>query len=107
MIVDSVNEIRGGSTVPRGHIHIRDLGQGHVQLDVNCSVETIIAATISLASQMSDSAFEEFLGSWNVYANRRFRERQLSQADLIDENRRLRAENENLRFALDHMAKEK
>ena len=107
MIVDSVSEMKGASTVPRGHIHIQDRGQGHVQLDVNCSAATIIAAVISLASQMSDSAFEEFLESWNAFASRSCRERRLSQADLIDENRKLRAENENLRFALDHMAKEK
>lgn len=107
MIVDSVNEIKGVSNVSRGHMHIQELEDGHVYIDSNISEAAHIAAVVSLVSQMSDRAFEEFLKTWNAFASRNCRSRRLASADSVAENMRLRTENENLRYALNHLTKEK
>ncbi len=99
----------GMSDIPKGCLYAVDIG-GTIKLEVNCRNATMIAVAIAIISNLNDSDFQDFVDGWNAFVeSRHIDNRHISLEDgeaLRKENKALRTENANLRFALSEIKKE-
>ena len=99
----------GKSDIPRGCMYAVDIN-GAVKLEANCRNATMIAVAIAILSRLNDADFKDFVEGWNDFVeSNRIDCRCLAQEDveaLRKENKALRTENANLRFALSEIKKE-
>lgn len=99
----------GKSDIPKGCLYAVDIG-GAIRLEANCKNAMMIATAITILSRLDDDDFQDFLEGWNDFVeSNRIDCRCLTQEDgeaLRRENKALRTENANLRFALSEIKKE-
>ncbi len=105
--IGSMHEI-GMSDIPRGCLYAVGIG-GAIKLEVNCRNATMIAVAIAILSRLDDDDFRDFVKGWNHFIGDKDSSRCFCLEDaeaLRKENRALRTENANLRFALSEIKKE-
>lgn len=98
----------GKSDIPKGCLYAVDIG-GAIRLEVNCRNATMIAVAITILSRLDDDDFQAFMEGWNHFIGDKDASRCFCLEDaeaLRKENRALRTENANLRFALSEIKKE-
>lgn len=98
----------GKSDIPKGCLYALDI-DGAIKLEANCRNATMIAVAIVILAQLDNDDFQGFVESWNHFIRGKDSARCLYLEDaeaLCKENEALKAENENLRFALSKIGKE-